>query len=513
MSPQLSQTGATCDFCRRPLAGFEYANPRPANEGCCNRKDCAKRRREIAKERAGIDPKTRFDKAVRLRHEVEGPTGHTTDLATLVAVASSEIDAEEEGDAVTDLNNSGVRVTEEGLVRQETPRVEGDGVVPTTSEILNDAPKIVQVRAQLNLPIRKTDRQLAGELRGKRILARRKCETHSIDGCRDCFPPIDHAAKKRKRQEDHEKLLDQIRAEIERAKPAFEPTVETMPLADAIRNQWEQEKHEEDLETRQQGRLLINDVKAKHVEKPNEENLRLALKLTTRGLARFIKDEKFCRSFEIKKSTKPPEIYKDHWKDIRGETQKPEKPMTKIIQVPGPDGALQERVCTVFPMTRGRRRASSKVPTVSEPRSKKVTALTEKESSFYRDYAANNLTVPQMIEKYGAWTDDEIRDLENRIIRHATKVRLVEVLPDNSTDEYTRGLDEARAAAETSVDKSGGGSIGAGGIHHGKLGKYGSRRGLDSFRTPLPKMDGSGWSPSARDGVPESDDFGEESFS
>jgi hypothetical protein len=434
------------------------------------------------------------------------------DPATLVAVAAESETDLEEGDAATD-SNSQTRVTEEGLVRKETPRVEGDGVVPTTSEIFNDAPKIVQVRAQLNLPIRKTDRQLARELREKPILARRKCDSHGVDGCPECFPPIDHAAKERKRQEDHERLLDQIRAEIERAKPAFEPTVETVPLADALRNQWEQEKHGEDFEIRQQGEFLIKDIKIAQLEKSGEENLRLALKLTTRDLARLVKNEKFCRPFEIGKSTKPRETYKDRWKDIRGETQKREKPRTKIVQVPGPDGALQERVCTVFPMTRGRRRASSKVPTVSEPRLKKTTALSEKEVSFYRDYATNNLTVPHMIEKHGAWTDDEIRELENRIIRHAAKVRLVEVLRDNSTDEYTRGLDEARQATEMSVDKAGGGSIGASGIHRGKLGKYGDPRGLDDFRTPLPKMDGSGWSPSARDGAPERDDFGEESFS
>jgi hypothetical protein len=515
MSPKLSQpSAALCNFCRRPLAGFEYANPSSANEGYCSRKDCTLRRREIAKEKAGVDLKTRFDKSVRLRHGVEIPTGHTMDPATLVAVASESESDLEDGDAATESRNSQTRVTEEGLVRQETPRVEGDGVVPTTSEILNDAPKIVQVRAELNLPIVKPDIQLAGELRGKPILARRNCETHGVDGCRDCFPPIDHAAKERKRHEDHEKLLDQIRAEIERAKPVFEPIVETMPLADAIRNQWELEKHEEDLEIRRQGQLLIREVKASHVEKSGEENLRLALKLTTRDLARFIKNGKFCRPFEIKKSTKPREIYIDHWKDIRGGTQKPEKPMTKIVRVPGPDGVLREHICTVLPMKkRVLRRAGSKVPTVSEPRSKKVTALSERESSFYRDYASNNLSVDRMVEKHGAWTDDEIRDLENRIIRHATKVRLVEVLPDNSTDEYTRGLDEARAAAETSVDKSGGGSIGASGVHRGKLGKYGDQRGLDDFRTPLPKMDGSGWSPLSRDGAPEADNYGEESFS
>jgi hypothetical protein len=137
------------------------------------------------------------------------------------------------------------------------------------------------------------------------------------------------------------------------------------------------------------------------------------------------------------------------------------------------------------------------------------TMLTIEERAFYRDYAARNLTAAQLMEKHGEKTDDDILLLENRAIRHAFKLRLLDPPWEALYREFELDLDEDYRLDALMVSKTGAGYIG-GHVTGGKLDRYGRTMKLNSFRT-RPIRESGGGSSTADNGAPDYDDFGDES--
>jgi hypothetical protein len=138
------------------------------------------------------------------------------------------------------------------------------------------------------------------------------------------------------------------------------------------------------------------------------------------------------------------------------------------------------------------------------------TMLTIEERAFYRDYADRNLTAAQLKVKHGEKTDDDILLLENRAIRHAFKLRLLDPpLTELLYRDFELDLDEDWKHDIQMISKTGGGYIG-GHVTGGKLDRYGRTMKLNSFRT-RPIRETAGGSFAADNGAPEYDDFGDES--
>jgi hypothetical protein len=138
------------------------------------------------------------------------------------------------------------------------------------------------------------------------------------------------------------------------------------------------------------------------------------------------------------------------------------------------------------------------------------TMLTSEETDFYKDYADRNLTAAQLKVKHGEKTDEDILLLENRAIRHAFKLRLLDPpLEELMYRDFELDLDEAYKLDAIMVGKSGGGYVN-GRVTGGKLDRYGRTMKLNSFRT-RPIREGGGGPSQADNGAPDYDDFGDES--
>jgi hypothetical protein len=106
-------------------------------------------------------------------------------------------------------------------------------------------------------------------------------------------------------------------------------------------------------------------------------------------------------------------------------------------------------------------------------------AVSRREATFYKDYAkGEELTVELMVKRHGVWGDEEIVELENRIIRHAAAVGLL-IRPPHMLPE-TDPLDGEEL--ERMIDKTDGAEIG--GRIHVKKRQDGRRRALTDFETP-----------------------------
>lgn len=84
---------------------------------------------------------------------------------------------------------------------------------------------------------------------------------------------------------------------------------------------------------------------------------------------------------------------------------------------------------------------------------KKVKVLTDTEVAFYRDYAARNLIVADMKAKYGEVSDEQIRLLENRIIRRAFYCRLLNTPLGLKAADFDRDRDHAWKLEEQAIAK------------------------------------------------------------
>jgi hypothetical protein len=223
-----------------------------------------------------------------------------------------------------------------------------------------------------------------------------------------------------------------------------------------LRNQWLIQLDEEKRAAEEQGRLFINGVKTSEcresgtidLREPEDINLRLACKKSTRDLANLISNEVFCRPIAA-----PHKV-----------GRKPRTP-------------------------------------------KMTTVLTPFEVDFYETYAAGHMPVLEMVEKFGAWSDEEIRELENKILVHAYKVGLIAWPSDDDGGESKRYRNYD--LENKLISKTSGGSIG-GGVHRGKLNDDGQPLKLNSFRTLLPEKNSRGWATNSDNGAPAEDGYGEE---
>jgi hypothetical protein len=194
----------------------------------------------------------------------------------------------------------------------------------------------------------------------------------------------------------------------------------------------------------------------------------------------------------------------------------PPKTVTEIL----PDGSTRVHIVKEFGLPdKIKRRVRIESPVQKSPSTygdlinaltyRWETMLTIEERAFYRDYAARNLTAKQLDEKHGEKTDEDILLLENRAIRHAFKLRLLDPPLEALYREFELDLDEDYRLDALMVSKSGGGYIG-GHVTGGKLDRYGRTMKLNSFRT-RPIRETGGGSSEADNGAPDYDSFGDES--
>ncbi len=199
----------------------------------------------------------------------------------------------------------------------------------------------------------------------------------------------------------------------------------------------------------------------------------------------------------------------------------PSPQLPKIVNEVLPNGSVKTHVVKILEAPAKIKRASGpKIPVQKSPSTygelinslpyHGETMLTKEERDFYRDYAARNLTAEQLKDKHGEKTDEDILLLENRAIRHAFKLRLLDPPLEDLYRDFKLDLDEAYKLDVSMISKSGGGYIG-GRVTGGKLDRYGRTMQLNSFRTrPIRESCGAG-SSKADNGAPDFDDFGDES--
>ena len=136
--------------------------------------------------------------------------------------------------------------------------------------------------------------------------------------------------------------------------------------------------------------------------------------------------------------------------------------------------------------------------------------MTREEEAFYKDYANGNLSRDELKKKHWDFNEEDILLIENRIVNHAFRMKLVALLPENSSRSAEQQMAENWAREAKLISKTSGGAIN-GSIQAGKLDRYGRRCALNSFWTaPLAETYG-GWQPSEGGRGPDRDDYSEDS--
>jgi hypothetical protein len=221
--------------------------------------------------------------------------------------------------------------------------------------------------------------------------------------------------------------------------------------ADRIRDEWQTEKFYEDSADRVVLEKLRMSVPvdfhpAVDLYSGNYFDLRKAVGLTEQQLVAFIANEKFMEPM------------------IEGMTEQ------QLM-------SLKRRTIKTMPRR--------KQLLIYDMREREImTAISRREAYFYKDYArGEELSVQEMVRRHGGWFDDDIQELEVRIICHAARLGLF-VLPPHLIprgNEYEPDDEQQQTAA---IFGTGGAEIG-GGITAKTRGD-GRLRNLADFETPPP---------------------------
>jgi hypothetical protein len=430
-------------------------------------------------------------------------------------------------------------------VVKESPRVDVVQIIPSE---LEEVSKLAAVRYQNGEPLQKVDRIALRDY--GRALAfppdpRPACEQHNIVDCAclDAEGQAKRAAKaaeekrlkdpwvKEKRQiielrvYGHHKLADELEAWIAQiARPQTETDVLRELVNETLANRGALKPNKNMSRRRPKIKGLFAD---------KTKSLRVEYQLSTREITRLLDDPEFCKLVQVLDLdfAQSPNMKRWLWEIKNGRAKREyrsqivhEYEMKSEIRTEIIDGVAH--VVTTVPMDKkDRKRVGDcymkliRPGTMAEWRNliplKRAPFINPRDVSFYKDHAQRNLSAAEMLAKHGEVTEDQIRELENRIIKHALHVRILlpRVKPGARLFDFERELEESwdlelRATGKEISWASVGNAFG-GRIHGCEFDEYqGRERGLKTFRTN-PRLRESG----TEDDIEESaleDDYSDE---
>lgn len=267
----------TCLFCEDPLsladvdADMEHCRksdwPEPEDEFVCQAKKCKAFRDHLNEDE---EEKTLEEKGFlnRGRREILGQT-------------------DDEGDSASELSD-------------ESKFVATEDVPTLRADFDNDTPKIIVVRAALNLPIERADRDILADVLSKPFYAPGVCEEH---GVADCWP-----CKKQRREESVEreeagqkKLNDLASVNLIQSSPK----IVSLQPDETILNRWLAEKTqvcEERAVWEQRNNWILEKGKGRTAQREIDasklaQGLRKVVGMSVREVAALTKDERFLKTF------------------------------------------------------------------------------------------------------------------------------------------------------------------------------------------------------------------------
>lgn len=364
-----------------------------------------------------------------------------------------------------------------------------EGVVPTRSEIEEEMSPLVRAR----LLTTATDKSIVPPT--ETPVRDQLCSAAVVADTTRKTKPIQAQSDLRDRVSEIEGQMFAWRKSnysgSHRARPVREisKVSPTLSLEDNLRNRWILEKNRQGITV---ASLIPEHVPQKIASVEDIDFVR-AYGLTPKHLAAWIRDSRFAKlmSEPNEQESKPREKYRDSLTPIREHFE--------IRAIEGPDGQTIEHVVRVVPPSRShRRKFGSKVALPVTPKNQpKKRALKDRERKMYLDYANGTLSAEQMVQKHGAWSEPDLRGLELKIIKHAERVGLF-VVPVQTT----LGPVEPSDSEIPLILKTGGANLGAS-IHE--------IRKRNSFDTGRVRESGGFGSRREKYGLPESDDYSEDS--
>ena len=379
------------------------------------------------------------------------------------------------------------------------------GVVEIPSDLADDESKAAGIRRKLGLPLEKPDREIAEGLR--ELVPPQQCSHHNDPRtCSVCG--IDKVSNPVPLQNQKER--DRLAAELNETgwgqstggrrtsagngtgNPAPEPEKE-LSLEEEVQKILKRRKlSTKPVKPSRRERGILDRL---HILSDKDANLRREYGLSPRQLADVLDNKDFNARFlvtDIEFGHTDPK-FKRWFREIKiGLGKSRYKTISKGDGVNTFDGKVPIRPGTLAEW-------KNMLP------SKWVTCVTEAEKSFYKEYAARNLTVAEMKAKYGEVSDENIRLLENKIVRRGFYLKLFNPpIGGVKPADFERDRDRAWALEEQAIAK---GVAYVGGI-------YGSNApGSRQTRLTTPPVRGTG----VGSGLPGSDmvddDYGEESGS
>jgi hypothetical protein len=307
-------------------------------------------------------------------------------------------------------------------VNEIPPRPEG-GVVTVPSD-LSDEPKLARIRREAGLPLEKSDRDIAQGLR-ELVPPPNQCEHHndprtcSVCGTDKLANPIP-----RQNQKERDRQAAQLKengwggtfrtqgGKGTETSPAPGPDKE-LSLEEEVQKILKRRKLKNTpaKPSRRERKVLGDRI---HVLLDKERGLRLEYGLSRRQLADILDNKDFKAPFQVNDEefgrTDPK--FRRWFLEIQNGMGK-----TRYKTISKGDGVFTfDGKVLLRPGTLAQWRTMLPL--------KWVTCVTEAEKSFYRDYANCNLTKAEMKAKYGEVSDENIRLLENRIVRRGFYLKL-----------------------------------------------------------------------------------------
>lgn len=335
-------------------------------------------------------------------------------------------------------------------VNEVPPRPEG-GVVTVPSDFA-DEPKLVRIRCEAGLPLGKSDRDIAEGLRElvppQQCAHRNDPRTCSVCGTDKVSNPIP-----RQNQKERDRLAEELRGKETawgqsfgggngkgaETRPAPEPEKE-LSLEEEVQKILKRRKHKNTpAKPNRREQKLLDRIR---VLSNKELYLRQEFGLSRRQLADILDNKDFNAPFQ-----RNDEEF--------GRTDTKMRKWLREIQ----NGMGKTRYKTISKGD-GVFTFDGKVPirpgTMAEWRTmlplKWFTCVTEAEKSFYRDYANCNLTKGEMKVKYGEVSDENIRLLENKIVRRGFYLKLFNPpIGGVKPTDFERDRDHAWALEERAI--------------------------------------------------------------
>ena len=433
-----------------------------------------------------------------------------------------------------------------GKLRDEKSRI--DVVFLSPSELKDGASRLEQARLGLippaPRPVEKSGAGIVADLR-ERVTAekKRRCTIHNRPDCTECFPAapplgvvtgrLSHIEAERMHKKvriieakeyGHTAIVEDAEFKEEMAKPGNEEKkIELLVKCKLERNKAKKPNT----------RVSKRKAKLKNVFRDKTKNLRLEFGYDSRQLASLLDDKEFNKPIPVldyefgyadrNMSRWYREIKAGEGKSVYRPHKASDDDKNCVADVQLIDGVAV--TVNVAPMTaKDRVKAGLGVRVLVRPGTmpewksllptRQAPCLSDKEIAFYKDYAARNLSAEEMKTKHGEVSEDQIMGLENRIIKRAFFVRILNPSLGIRPASFERDLHEGWGLELRAI---GAGVSYVGSVHNsGEYSADGRQRGLRNFKTGAGARGGPRAAESSGEGTVDAgmhDDYSEDSGS